>query len=365
MSDMAIFDPFLPGNNLKINEVYRRYREIEHVEIMGSYPGRVHFSLLDYTEMNPPKPGGGGIGISCHNVTSRIHISSKVGINLETVKPSILHIQKLFSELVNEEAKKFSIRVNEDYTSPHSGFGSTVTRNTAVFSCLNTMFGNPFNDIEMFDILTNNYVEDDNDRLVHWGFDTGVGEAALLFGGLVCVNEFGKYVGNIITDNLYIVMAKGNMEKFGSQDYINRGLAASGETGAIEAQINESVGMIHQRKYGAKLKKFFYEELIEDFTQNRYVDFKEKIWKLNDLGTFKRMQMSYNPEVMLHFEQSARNLNAVYAGISSAGPAMFAIFDSYDDANKFVAENSQKFLPYLSNYTVGSVGGKIDIKTIA
>lgn len=362
MSDNAIFNPFLPGENLSIKEGYRRNREIKHVEINGEYPGRVHFSLLDYTEMNPPQPGGGGIGISCHNITNKIHISSKLRTNPVITNPSVLHMQKLFAELVNNEVEKFSILINEDKTSSHSGFGSTVTRNTAVFSCLNTMFGKPFSDIEMFDILTHNYVEDNNDKLVHWGFDTGVGEAALLFGGFVCVNEVGEYIGNISKDGLYIVMAKGNMEKFASQDYINRGLASSGETGVIEAQINESVGMIHQRKYGDRLIKFFYEELIGSFLQNNYKNFKNKIWKLNHLGTFKRMQMSYNPEVMLNFEKAAKRQKAVYAGISSAGPAMFAIFSGYTDACKFMEENSQKFLPYLNTYTSGSVGGKITIE---
>ena len=40
--------------------------------------------------------------------------------------------------------------------------------------------------------------------------------------------------------------------------------------------------------------------------------------KLNDIGTFKRMQMSYRPDVMLDFEARSKTAGAIYSGISSA-----------------------------------------------
>ena len=72
-------------------------------------------------------------------------------------------------------------------------------------------------------------------------------------------------------------MAKGNMANIALTDYLKRGLAMKGETGLVEAKINEEVGMVHQKQYGHQIKQFLRTELEPIFVNNRKRSYLVKI----------------------------------------------------------------------------------------
>ena len=155
-------------------------------------------------------------------------------------------------------------------------------------------------------------------------------------------------------------MAKGNMANIALTDYLKRGLAMKGETGLVEAKINEEVGMVHQKQYGHQIKQFLRTELEPIFVNNRKEELFAKIWKLNDIGTFKRMQMSYRPDVMLDFEARSKTAGAIYSGISSAGPSMFALFDEKAKADSLIKNLPENLSLYFDHYRVDHAGEKIE-----
>ncbi|MGR3219885.1 MAG: hypothetical protein ACUZ8H_08725, partial [Candidatus Anammoxibacter sp.] len=277
--------------------------------------------------------------------------------------PSTKHNILLFENLVNYKKNNVHIQTTSDVPYSHHGYGSNVVLNTSIFYGLNILFGKPFSEHDIFEILTHNYVENTDDTKVHWGFDTGVGEACLLFGGFVLVNETGKFIGNIEVGEFYSLMAKGNMANIALTDYLKRGLAVKGETGLVEAKINEEVGMLHQKQYGDQIKEFLRKELEPIFVNKDKDQLFEKIWRLNDLGTFKRMQRSYRPDVMLDFEARSKAAGAVYAGISSAGPSMFALFKEKEKGESLKNNLTETQSKYFDNYRVAQAGEKIETST--
>jgi predicted sugar kinase len=360
--DGNLFDGFLPGRNFCIQDEWLRKSMIASPRVEVVSPGRIHFSLFDYNHMRPPLPGGGGIGISTGAFTNNVVLQSGIkGSGIDHLPPAAQHIFMLFKALLGVEQDDISVAVKNKMPYSHCGYGSNVTLNTSIFWGLNAMFNYPFTREEAFTILTHNYIESTDDKMVHWGFDTGVGEAVLLFGGFVLIDERCRFVSSISVPELYTVIAKGKMASLACEDYISRGLVENGETGSVEAQINEEIGMVHQREYGKLLKAFLYEELIPVFEANDYEGLRRQIWKLNDLGTFKRMQISYKREVMLGFEEAAQSKGAIYCGISSTGPSMFGIMDNAANAGEFKKEIQETFSEYFEYPAIGPAGQALTV----
>lgn len=362
--DGTLFDGFMPGLNFCIRKEWPRKSKITNPRVNVASPGRIHFSLFDYNYMRPPLPGGGGIGISTGVFTNNVFLEAgKPSSSIAHLPPAAQHIFMLFKTLSGYDRDDISVEVGSKIPYAHSGYGSNVTLNTSLFWGLNAMFGYPFTREEAFSILTHNYIESTDDTKVHWGFDTGVGEAVLLYGGFVLIDETCKFVNNVSVPELYTVVAKGNMANLACEDYICRGLLEHGETGEVEARINEEVGMVHQRRYGAALKSFLDEKLIPIFKADDYESLCNEIWRLNDLGTFKRMQLSYKQELMLAFEETAKSKGAIYCGISSAGPSMFGIMNDCEKAEAFKMEIEKNFNRYFELATIGPAGQAITVTT--
>jgi len=89
------------------------------------------------------------------------------------------------------------INIDKHINKEHKGYGSNVSLRTTLFIALNNLFNNPFNEYEIFEILTNNYFENYDDNYLIRGFETGVGTASLIFGGIVLVDANCNYIGNI------------------------------------------------------------------------------------------------------------------------------------------------------------------------
>ncbi|MGR3220933.1 MAG: hypothetical protein ACUZ8H_14110, partial [Candidatus Anammoxibacter sp.] len=128
-----LFDPFNPGENFSVRDHWLRPARPEFAGISVTTPARIHFSLFDYTKMNPPKPGGGGVGISTSvfKTKIKIYVDDSKESNHD-FPPSTKHNILLFENLVNYKKNNVHIQTTSDVPYSHHGYGSNVVLNTSI-----------------------------------------------------------------------------------------------------------------------------------------------------------------------------------------------------------------------------------------
>jgi predicted sugar kinase len=366
--NQSSFDSFSPGQNFIIKEKWRKYNfsiKIRKIEIIA--PGRLHFSLFDYKKMNPPIPGGGGIGISTDTATVSVcmeYNAEAQDFHITELPPSAQHMALLFLNLLDHNGRGISTSLVFSNNYQHCGLGSNISLNTATFFGLNAIFGNPFSNEEAFEIITSNYIESNGNSQINWGFDTGVGAASIIYGGFVLVDKNCHLKGRIIAEDnpFYTVVAKGNMSTLACKRYFELGIVEHGETGKTEVITNQEFGIKHQKIYGEKLHYYVSNKLINCFNQKSISLLRDVIWELNDYGTFKRMQLSYKEDVLIRFQSMCKENGAFFCGITSAGPSMFALTENLEIAHAIKDEIEKSFSDYFSLPSIGNAGTTISIK---
>ena len=310
--------------------------------------------------MSIGKIGGGGIGISSSVNEIEIITSIEKDNNFNQLTSVEKHITLLFLNLINYHNKDINISIKRNKKSLHNGYGSTVSLSTGLFYSLNILFGKPFSNQEIFEILINNYVESSNDK-IHFGYETGVGEACILYGGLNMINKIGTYKGSIKTDSLYVLIAEGNKIKL-SKDK-NDAYTLIGATTLNESESIEKYGLKHQQKYGNQIETLI-KKLEKAFVYDNISIFNKYIWELNKFGSFKRKLITLNEKVMINFVNIAKNKGAIYSGISSSGSSMFVLCTNETQLNSIKNDIMIQLNFYFDNYRIGSAGDSIKVVKI-
>ncbi len=362
-------DYFLPGQNFKILPRWRRTIEPQYSLVKVKTPGRLHFSVFDFSLMTPGL-GGGGLGISTSTGGNEIEIyfDKNKQDNPDNLIPTWNHLLNLFKELVNYQGNDLHIKISRIIRHFHSGLGSNVTFNTAVISGLNALFGSPFSQNEIWDIVTMNFVENtDDNKSIYFGLDTGVGEAALLYGGIVWIesnpkNHEGYYLGNLQSNNLWVVTGIGIEEKLATEKMLEyKRMGANKISDNTELDILSYICKAHQTEYGYKLYQFLKNKLKPAFLRNDFYEFFDLCWELNVIGTMKAMGIAYNYEIMKALSDKFHDMNALYAGLSSAGPGAFVFTKSEDDAKRMQEIWFNSYNDYFKDINIGKAGEKLII----
>jgi len=353
---------FRPGKQLHIRDSWKRNAAPLYLRSTVNIPGRLHFGVLDFTKMAPGL-GGGGLGISTDTVRNQISvkISSKPG---SCTKPSCEHLVKLFCKIVGYNADNIAVDQGEQIKHKHSGFGSNVSFNTAVIAGLNALFGCPFSSDEVWDIVTQNYVENTPDgENLYFGLDTGVGEACFIYGGLVWVDARygqGRYVGNVNSENLWVVTAVGDRVKLTGDILQQYGedetLSGDTETALVASHFAEC-----ERKYGADLKRFIKNKMTPALLSNNLPLVLELGWEMNQMSNMKVLEGIYKTEVLQHLNVYMQEKGALYAGMSSAGPGFFMFAKDESCARELGNCLEADFGEYFSGIAVGKAGTKMSI----
>ncbi|HSU15960.1 hypothetical protein [Longimicrobium sp.] len=360
----AKMDYFLPGEQLCIRDEWRRPASPVHSRARVWAPARLHFNVIDFFQMRPRIPGGGGFGFSTTGAHGEVEVSVGGGGSGGKMVPTALHLVRLFCELVGHDPSTVSVGVPRRIGSVHSGFGSNVTFNTAVLSGLNALFGTPFSVPEIWDMLTQNFVENaDTDNVhIYWGMDTGVGEACLQYGGLVWVDQFARYVGNADTSGLFVVTARGDTAKLAAERV--KSFGQGGVHGIGDADELESLEFCfqYQREYHDRVLPFLERRMKPALLRNDARAFLSHGWELNEIGTYVIMEDLWNREVLRGVLRTAREAGALYAMFSSAGPSLFAISDGRERAEAVAAALESGFGEYYDAFAVGEAGVKMRIE---
>ncbi len=183
------FSSFTPGECLHTADIGVQHKPYPTGDtIIVRAPARIHLSVLDMNRFSPGTPGGGGLGFAL-----QIYCEASVTCTpSETVidSPRILLIQHLVAafKAVTGYTGGFQIRT-VDHGREHVGLGSTCTIATAVVTAMNEATGCPLTQEDVRMLIGHNYVEETEDGKIAFGFETGVGSAASMYGGMTFVGD--------------------------------------------------------------------------------------------------------------------------------------------------------------------------------
>ncbi len=355
---------FSPGENFTINSEWKRKAFPLYDKAEVAIPGRLHFGVLDFSKMSPGL-GGGGIGISTDTVSYRLVFSREKNRLGECDIPTGRHLLELFKSMTNYYIDDISIRIDKNINYKHSGFGSNVAFNTAVISGLNALFGSPFSIDEVWNIVTQNYVENAEDKEnIYFGLDTGVGEACFLYGGLVWVDSNygqGRFINNVSCNDLWVVTAVGDRVKLTGDilRHYGEGAALSDTT---ETDLVASHFMACEKRYGKDFKAFIRNEMCPALLSNDLEKVLNLGWKMNEMSNLKVLEGIYKTEILQAINQAMKEAGALYAGMSSAGPGFFAFAGTQAEAEELKRVIENGFGEYFGHCAIGKAGNKLSIK---
>jgi predicted sugar kinase len=354
---------FLPGKNITMRQHWLRKAQPQYASAEVSVPGRLHFAVFDFTQMAPGL-GGGGIGVSTSTVGHQVVVSRAAEGQGGCDVASGRHMLEIFKQAVGYQGHDILVKRTRAIKHKHSGFGSNVSYNTATMAGLNALFGSPFSPQDMWEMITQNYVENTkDDEQVYFGLETGVGEACLFYGGLVWIDEQhgnGRFLGNLTSENLWVTTAVGNYDTLATE-----ALRAHGEgadmSGTTEAGFVPTHFMEWQRKYGASWRNFIDKKLRPALLRNDLFAFMKLGWELNSLSNMKVLEGIFRTEVLREFDETMQREGALYAGMSSAGPGFYAFSDSEEAARRIAGVMETRFSKYMGGLGVARAGEKMSI----
>jgi predicted sugar kinase len=358
MSDGTPETYFLPGTSFRIRDEWRRPAAPVHRRVRVVSPGRLHFNVIDFSKMRPVLPGGGGLGISTTTAQNEVEVS--IGGGEGPTVPTARHLLALFREIVGHSEDDVRVTVSERIRHVHSGYGSNVTLNTAVLAGLNALFGTPLSIPEMWDVLTQNFVENGDDRHVYWGLDTGVGEAAVLYGGLVWVDEHARYVGSA-TAHLWVVTATGILDRLAIPRLRDIGQSSTRGVGDEEELEVLKLCLEYQAEYGERLLHLFEHGMKPYLLRDDAVGLLSLGWEMNTVGNHRIQERIWRGDVLAGTADTVRDNGGLYCTMSSAGPSIFALAASEEIALRVRDALRERWGEYFTNFDVGRAGEKLRV----
>ncbi len=284
--------------------------------IKVSIPARIHYSVLDMNLFSPGSPGGGGIGYAI-DLRARVTVEPSTDVEIVGDRKGVIHHQAMaFKEQTGCE-EGFRITA-EDHGVRHLGMGSTSALSTAVLAALNASMGRPLDHREIRLLLGINFVEDhpgdDDDGLgglVVPGFETGVGPAAGLYGGMVVMTDRLEIAGTMrFPDGLKVVAAV---------------IAEEGEGNAGEDEVQLLMNRAREldlRDSGIKSRTVLLEALPAMF-RNDLVAFSTALEPLQELGSkIAEIEHHSAPDRIREAIDLMRSNGGLMAGMSSVGPTV-------------------------------------------
>jgi predicted sugar kinase len=354
---------FSPGEQLRTRPEWHRDARPVHRGARVTTPGRLHFQVFDFNRMRPVTPGAGGIGTSTTTAGSEIEITVTDDGGITAPVPTAEHFARLFAHLVGYRGG-LRIEVPQRVPYVHSGFGSNVTFNTGMLAGLNAVFGTPFSIPEMWDIITQNFVENSDDEAgkLFWGVDTGVGEACVLYGGFVWVDQYARYIGSADADGLWLMTAKGDTRTLGDEKLREFGISIDRGVGDLdEFDLTQGVTYAYQDEYGAQVLDFLERRMKPHLLRNDARGMLEHGWELNEVGSVRVLRRYWKGDVLDDILRTVREAGGIYSTMSSSGPSIFAVCDSEAAAHRVREALEPRFGEYLSNYAVGRAGTRLKV----
>ncbi|KAF1073773.1 GHMP kinase [Methanogenium sp. MK-MG] len=308
------FAPFSPGESINTLGYEQNYSlDISDKPITVRVPARIHLTVLDMNRFAPNRPGGGGFGfaLQLYSTATVECIPSGVEINYTRV-PMILHLVAVL-QTVTGYTGGFRISV-VDHERKHVGLGSTGTVLTAVAHAINTALGSPLTTEQLRLLVGYNYVEETATGEVVQGFETGVGPAAITYGGmavlgdeltLVCRHSFAK------NKNVFIIIPSVEADAAG------------------ESEFNVLMNRARTLDYRDRELKAYMVlmDLIPALIHDDLRRVGDVVWEIEFRGS-KRAEVEHNSFMIYQYMSQLREAGFEFVAMSSVGPTIAVVTGS-------------------------------------
>jgi len=311
------FTSFLPGEQVKTLGFEKEYDLVLQNDIVTvNAPARIHLTVLDMNRFSPARPGGGGIGFAIQVYCSVSVECIAEGLEIDYSRASLVkHFAGIFKKTVNYKGG-FRIRAR-DHEHKHVGLGSTSTVMIALAKALNVATGSPLTDDQLRKLVGYNYVEETSDGRIAPGFETGVGPAVSIHGGLaVTGDELALvYHHTFARDcNVFIVIPPTEISSAGDKEF--------------DLLMNKARMLDYRdRELKSYLVLMDMIPAIENDDLRRVGDI---IWEIDFRGS-KRAEVEHHSFEIYHYMSRLREAGFEFVGMSSVGPAIAVITERTEE----------------------------------
>jgi len=308
------FTPFSPGESINTLGYEKDYSlVISDKPVTVRVPARIHLTVLDMNRFAPNRPGGGGFGfaLELYSTATVECIPSGIEINYTRV-PMILHLVAVLQKVTGYTGG-FRITV-VDHERKHVGLGSTGSVLTAVAHAANVALGTPLTPEQLRLLVGYNYVEETATGEVVPGFETGVGPAAVTYGGmavlgdeltLVCRHTFAK------NKNVFIIIPPVEADAAG------------------ESEFNVLMNRARVLDYRDRELKAYMVlmDLIPALVHDDLRRAGDVVWEIEFRGS-KRAEVEHNSFIIYQYMSHLREVGFEFVAMSSVGPTIAVVTES-------------------------------------
>ena len=308
------FAPFSPGDHINTLGFEKDYSlEISETPVTVRVPARIHLTVLDMNRFAPNRPGGGGFGfaLQLYSTATVECIPSGIEINYTRV-PMIRHLVAVLQKVTGYTGG-FRITV-VDHEQRHVGLESTGSVLTAVAHAVNVAIGSPLVTKQLRLLVGHNYVEETDTGDVVQGFETGVGPAAVAYGGmavlgdeltLICCHPFAK------NKNVFIIIPP-----------VKADTAGEGEFGVL---MNRARVLDYRDR---ELKAYMVlMDLIPALIHDDLKRAGDVVWEIEFRGS-KRAEVEHNSFMIYQYMSHLREAGFEFVAMSSVGPTISVVTES-------------------------------------
>jgi len=305
------FTSFLPGEQIKTLGYEKKYDLTPQKDVVTvNAPARIHLTVLDMNRFSPARPGGGGIGFAIQVYCSVSVECIDEGLEIDYSRASLIkHFAGIFKKTVNYQGG-FRIRAR-DHEHKHVGLGSTSTVMIALAKALNVATGSPLTDDQLRKLVGYNYVEETSDGRIAPGFETGVGPAVSIHGGLAVTGDELALVYHhpFASDrNVFIVIPPSEISSAGDKEF--------------DLLMNKARTLDYRDR---ELKAYFFlMDLVPALERNDLKKIGEVIWEIEFRGS-KRAEVEHHSYGIYHYMNLLREKNLEFVGMSSVGPSIAVV----------------------------------------
>jgi beta-ribofuranosylaminobenzene 5'-phosphate synthase len=305
------FISFRPGENVRTLGYEKKYK-LKRVKgvVKVTAPARIHLTVLDMNRFAPGRPGGGGIGFAV-----QIYCSAEVeciprGLEIDYERRPILqHLVQVFSRTVGYSGG-FRIRAR-DHQYKHVGLGSTSTIMIATITAMNFALGSPLTTDQLRLLLGNNFVEEVSEELIAYGFETGVGPAVSVHGGMAIMgDELSLAYQHTFAEGMdvYVLIPPSEISSSGTQEF--------------ELLMNRARDLDYRDR---DLKAYmFLMDLVPALERQDLIRIGEIVWEIEFRGS-KRAEVEHHGYGIYRYMNQLREAGLEFVGMSSVGPSIAII----------------------------------------
>jgi beta-RFAP synthase len=308
---------YLPGENCIVDFSFNLKPVKNQIRIR--FPSRIHMTPIDCNRFDFGKPGGGayGFGIDANNYIS-VSFSSdnNIVVNADQL-PVVKHFMEIMKRIFRyTEGMDVEIILDKNMKQ-HFGFGSTAMISCAVIWAINGLFGWKLSKEECRNILTKNFCEGYQGMYLMKGLDTGLGPYIAFNGGFVILSDDAEVIfTEKMPENYTVVLIDNNSKR-------------------PDSDLPESIEMLERSRELDSYYRYYksYTILMDIIPAIRNKDWK-KFGKFNlefqFAGTHLSMIQGYEDKgIKIYSDINDCIANgAIIAGLSSVGPAIFAIVEN-------------------------------------